>query len=126
MSKSPTQRMICLTLPLAPTVNHYYGQHGTRKYIKAAGKAFREKVAEIVAEAGHKTLEGRVSLFAAIFPANRIRQDLDNRSKSLQDALTHAGVWLDDEQIDQLTLVRREVVKGGMVKVVITEIESGT
>lgn len=113
--------MICLTLPLPPTINHYYGQHGTRRYIKPAGKAFREQVAEIVAAAGHKTLEGRINLFAAIFPANRIRQDLDNRSKALQDALTHAGVWLDDDQIDQLTLVRREVVKGGLVKVVITE-----
>lgn len=116
-------RMICLTLPLPPTVNHYYCRQGNRTFIGSKGLKFRKQVAEIVAEAGHKPLQGRLSLFAAIFPANRIKQDLDNRSKALQDALTHAGVWLDDEQIDQLTLVRREVVKGGMVKVVITEIE---
>lgn len=117
--------MISLTLPLPPTINHYYGVRGTRRYIKPAGVAFRQAVADIVADAGHKTLEGRIALFAAIHPADRRRQDLDNRSKSLQDALTHAGVWLDDEQIDELTLVRREVVRGGMVKVVITEIENG-
>jgi crossover junction endodeoxyribonuclease RusA len=115
--------MISLTLPLPPTINHYYGQrpHGGR-YIKPAGQAFRQAVAEIVAQAGYGKLQGRVALFAAIHPADRRKQDIDNRAKSLQDALTHAGVWLDDEQIDELHLVRREVVKGGLVKVVITEL----
>lgn len=114
--------MICLTLPLPPTVNHYYGVHGTRRYIKPAGRAFRQAVAELVAEAGHRTLEGRVSVFAAVYPANRIRQDIMNREKALSDALTHAGLWLDDSQVDEYHIVRREVVRGGMVKLVITEI----
>lgn len=116
--------MIALTLPLPPTINTYYGMrpHGGR-FVKPAGLAFRLEVAEIVAAAGHKTLEGRISLFAAIYPADRRKQDLDNRAKSLQDALTHAGVWLDDEQIDELHLVRREVIKGGMVKVVISQVD---
>lgn len=117
--------MIHLTLPLAPTINHYYGQRGARRYIKSAGQAYRQTVAEIVAEAGHQTLEGRISLFAAIYPANRIRQDLDNRSKALQDALTNAGVWLDDSQIDELHLVRRDVVKGGKIEVIILEKKNG-
>jgi crossover junction endodeoxyribonuclease RusA len=116
------REMICLTLPLPPTINHYYGQRRNGgRFIKPAGEVFRKAVSEIVADAGHKTLEGRISLFAAIYPANRIKQDLDNRSKALQDALTHAGVWLDDEQIDELHLIRKEVIKGGLVKVVITE-----
>jgi crossover junction endodeoxyribonuclease RusA len=115
--------MISLTLPLPPTINHYYGQRPRGgRYIKPAGLVFRQQVAEIVAMAGHRLLEGRVSLFAAIHPADRRRQDIDNRAKSLQDALTHAGVWLDDEQIDDLHLVRRSVIKGGRVLVVITEI----
>lgn len=114
--------MITLTLPLPPTINHAYGQRkGGGRFIKPAGLVFRKTVAEIVAQAGHKTLEGRVSLFAAIHPADRRKQDLDNRSKALQDALAHAGVFLDDEQIDELHLVRRDVIKGGLVRVVITE-----
>lgn len=116
--------MIMLTLPLPPTINHYYGQRPRGgRYIKPAGMAFRQAVAEIVADAGHKTLQGRVSLFAAIYPADKRRQDIDNRAKSLQDALTHAGVWLDDEQIDELHLVRKEVIKGGQVKVFIAELK---
>lgn len=115
--------MITLTLPLPPTINTYYGARGNRRYVKPAGRAFRAAVAEIVAAAGHPLIDGRISLFAAIYPATRQRQDIDNRAKSLQDALVHAGVFLDDEQIDELHLVRREVVKGGQVKVVIAPIQ---
>lgn len=115
--------MITFTLPMPPTINTAYGHTRGRTYIKHAGRAYRKTIAEIVAAAGHPKLTGRVSLFVAVHPATRAKQDLDNRSKTLQDALTHAGVWLDDEQIDDLHLVRREVVKGGMVRVVITELK---
>ena len=114
---------LALTLPMAPSINHYYGQSRTgRRYIKQAGIEFRKIVADIVAAIGAPSFTGRVSLFVAIYPADRRRQDIDNRVKSLQDALTHAGVWLDDEQIDDLHLVRKEICKGGKVQIVITEI----
>lgn len=117
--------MIAFTFPLPPTINHAYGvRRGGGRFIKSAGIAFRATVAEIVAAAGHPMLTGRLALFVAIHPATRARQDLDNRSKALQDALTHAGVWEDDNQVDDLHMVRREIVKGGLVKVVITELEA--
>jgi len=115
--------MIALTLPLPPSVNCYYGSRGNRRFIRKPGLVFRAKVAEIVSELCIPTLEGRVSLFVAIHPASKKVHDLDNRAKSLQDALTHAGVWLDDSQIDELHMVRREVIKGGLVRVVITEMD---
>lgn len=116
--------MITFTLPMPPTINTAYGRRRSgAMFVKQAGVDFRKNVAEIVAAAGHPKLTGRVSLFVAVHPATRAKQDLDNRSKTLQDALTHAGVWLDDEQIDDLHVVRREVVKGGMVRVVITELK---
>lgn len=117
--------MIQLTLPLAPTINHYYLQKGHRKFIGPKGHKFRQEVAEIVAAAGHPTIEGRVALFASVYPANKIRQDIDNRAKPLQDALTHAGVWLDDSQVDLLVMARQSVVKGGQMKIIIMEISNG-
>lgn len=118
--------MIHLTLPLAPTINHYYQQSGYRKYIGKAGLKFRQQVAEIVAQAGHATIEGRVWVFVSVSPANKIRQDIDNRAKPLQDALTHAGVWLDDSQVDLLLLYRRPVIKGGKMEVLILEVKDGS
>lgn len=117
--------MITLTLPLPPTINHYYGQRPRGgRYIKPAGVIFRLAVAEVVARAAHRPITGRVSLFVAIHPADRRKQDIDNRAKALQDALTNSGIWLDDEQIDELHLIRRPIIKGGQVVVVINEITS--
>ena len=116
--------MITFTFPLPPTINHYYGQRpGAGRYIKQAGKDFRLAVAEIVAEAGHALIDGRVRLLGVMHFATKRRQDLDNRIKPLQDALTHAGVWLDDEQIDDLHFIRGDVLKGGSVRVMIFPIE---
>lgn len=114
--------MINFEFPLPPTINHYYGRHGNRSYIKKAGKDYRLTVQDIVAAAGYPMLTGRLAVFIAVHPANRIRQDIDNRLKSLLDALTHSGVWEDDSQIDDLHVIRLSVMKGGKVSVVITEI----
>jgi len=46
--------------------------------------------------------------------------DIDNRAKALLDALEYAGLMTDDEQVDQLTLIRGEKIPGGLV---IVEIE---
>ena len=116
--------MITFTLPLGPTVNHYYARCGKRSYLPKEALAYRQEVAEIVADAGHPTMEGRLAMFATIHPRSKGRTDLDNRMKALADALTHAGVWLDDEQLDEVHLIRGEVIKGGRVVVVVTEMEA--
>lgn len=118
--------MIHLTLPIPPSINHYFARNGHRTYLPAKVKEYRQAVAEAVNETGVKTggclVAGRLAVFAAIYPATRRKQDIDNRAKGLLDALQHAGVFDDDEQIDSLHLVRGDIVKGGKVEVVITEI----
>lgn len=113
--------MITLTLPYPPTINHLYGQRGSRKFIKKAGIAFRTAVAEIVSEAQIKTITGRVAVFVAAYMPDRRRRDIMNLEKILSDSLTNAGVWDDDSQIDDFRIVRKEVERGGKVVVVITE-----
>ena len=79
---------------------------------------FRKKVAEIVAELGVKA-QGRLACFIALYPPSRARRDVSNYVKQTEDALMLAGLFDDDEQIDFSCVVRKEVVKGGMAKVVI-------
>ena len=48
-----------------------------------------------------------------VYPPDRRKRDIDGYLKALLDSLTHAGVWLDDEQVDSIYITRGEVVKGG-------------
>lgn len=43
---------------------------------------------------------------------DRRRRDLDNILKALFDALTHAGLWLDDSQIDFISISRGRTLAG--------------
>ncbi|EPM5114232.1 RusA family crossover junction endodeoxyribonuclease, partial [Shigella flexneri] len=45
------------------------------------------------------------------------RRDLDNILKAPLDALTHAGVLMDDEQFDEINIVRGQPVSGGRLGV---------
>lgn len=122
---SDVVQMIRLMLPMPPTINHYFGRNGSRTYLPAKVTKYRQEVADIVAAAGHATMEGRIAMYVAVHPATKARQDLDNRLKGLQDALTHAGVWLDDSQIDDIQIVRREVIRGGRAIVLVQELING-
>ena len=115
--------MLALTLPFPPTINHYYGVRGKTRFIKAAGVKFRKLVAEEVAMTGAETFENDVALFIRVFPPDRRKRDLDNLLKALQDALTHAGVWLDDSQITELHIEKGEIRKGGETRIVVKGIE---
>ena len=112
--------MIKLTLPFPPTVNHMWGFAGKRKYLKKEAHEFRRIVQEAAIEAQAK-ISGRIAIFVALYAPTKRKYDLDNRIKALLDALEHAGVFLNDEQIDFIWVVRREVVTGGLCKVVLIE-----
>ena len=51
-------------------------------------------------------LAGKVAILTCFAVRDRKRWDLDNRKKALWDALTHAGVWADDSQVDMSMTVR--------------------
>lgn len=75
-----------------------------------------------VPKLGNARLEMQVTLY----PKDRRKQDIDNRIKALWDALTDAGVFDDDEQIDVLMVQRGAIKKGGGCLVVIDKIEETT
>ena len=115
--------MIKLTLPFPLTVNHMWGQAGKRKYLKKSAHEFRQKVQDAVVEAKAKFIGERAAVFVALYPPTKRKYDADNRLKCLLDALQHTGVIYDDEIVDTIVVVKREVVAGGMCKVVIVSDE---
>ena len=112
--------MIKLVLPFPPTVNHMWGFAGKRKFLKKEAHEFHRIVQEAAIEANAK-ISGRLAIFIALYAPTKRKYDIDNRVKAIQDALEFAGVFLDDEQIDFLFVVRREPVKGGLCKVLLVE-----
>jgi crossover junction endodeoxyribonuclease RusA len=112
--------MLVLDLPLPPSVNHYWGQHGHRRYVSKAGVAFKAQVSDYVIEYRVPKLgTARLAMTVVLFPKDRRKQDIDNRIKALWDALADAGVFDNDEQIDTLFIERGEIKKGGGCRVYI-------
>ena len=116
--------MLVLNLPLTPSVNHYWGTHGHRRYVSKAGVQFKEQVSDYVAEYQVPKLgQARLEMQVTLYPKDRRKQDIDNRIKALWDALADAGVFDNDEQIDVLMVQRGEIKQGGGCLVYIQEIE---
>lgn len=105
------------SIPWPPSVNKYWllKPNGSR-YLSPAAKDFRDQVGWIVA--ANKDLQGAFMSGAVCVgivqhpPDGRIR-DIDNVLKAVLDALTHAGVWSDDQQVSYLSVRRGKRVEGG-------------
>lgn len=114
-----------LKLPWPPSINRYYGvTRAGKRFINKDGQEFRKVVVEAlrgIPEYGG-TLAGRLQVWVDAYPPDKRRRDLDNLGKALFDSLTHAGVYEDDALIDDLRIVRRDVVKGGHVIVYVAEL----
>ncbi|EFJ1904474.1 phage N-6-adenine-methyltransferase [Escherichia coli] len=54
--------------------------------------------------------------------SERLR-DLDNYNKALFDALTHAGVWVDDSQVKRMLVEWGPVIPEGKVEITISKYE---
>ena len=118
--------MLVLNLPLPPSINSYWGFSGHRRFINKAGIAFKEAVADYVAEYRVPSLgTARLEFHVTLYPKDKRRQDIDNRIKALWDALSDngAGVFCDDSQIDVLIVHRGEIKKGGGCLVMIDILE---
>jgi crossover junction endodeoxyribonuclease RusA len=91
--------------------------------ISKAGREFKLQVQDYVLDnAVPKMGQKRLQMQVTLYPRDKRKQDIDNRIKALWDALTDAGVFDDDEQIDVLIVQRGEIRKGGGCLVLIDEI----
>jgi len=100
-----------LFLPFPPTVNNYYRKaaHGGR-FISEKGRKFRDQVGDAISEQFNGVfLTDRLLVEIILFPPDNRVRDVDNYNKSLLDAISHSGLWEDDQLIDQLFVYRGEV-----------------
>lgn len=110
---------IDLLLPWPPSVNHYWGQVGNRRFIGKKGKEFRQHVLQSCLDMGVAPLEGRLAVHVSLNPPDRRKRDIDNILKALLDACEHAGCYASDSQIDELHIIRQTNIQGGSCSILV-------
>jgi len=112
-------------LPYPPTVNTYWRRRGEQYFISKKGQQYRKDVQQII-RSQHLDIftTSRLKIRVIADAPDRRRRDLDNILKGLLDSLVHAGFAEDDEQFDDIHIVRGEVISGGRVGIKITELEA--
>jgi len=115
---------VIITLPYPPSINHYWRRVGPRTLISREGRTFRKNVCALLGGGAPRKppAGGRIALAMDAFPPDRRRRDLDNIQKPVLDALEHAGVYVDDSQIDLLITRRCESTKDGRLDIRIDEL----
>lgn len=121
------RRPLVLELPLPPSVNVRLGRTTGQRH-KGAGKAsqFYRDVHWLWRQSGSAAFlrDDRLAAFVTLHGRRMGRlPDLDNPLKCLLDALTKAGVWPDDGQLDVLVVDRGPRTQAGACIVCIGVVE---
>lgn len=116
-----------ITLPYPPSVNRYWRAIGRgRVIISREGRDYRRKVGYVIIDMRDGELpeptKARLSVTIKAFMPDRRRRDLDNVLKATLDALQNGGVFEDDEQVDDLRIIREAVEPPGRLEIVMEEI----
>lgn len=121
-----------IDLPWPPSLNNCWrhvvipsrgGKGRSCTLLSKDGRLYREAVVKQCN--GGESMAGRLKVTLELYPPTRRSCDVDNYAKSVLDALTHAGVYSDDSQVDDLRIIRRNVLRGGKCAVTIEQMEVG-
>jgi crossover junction endodeoxyribonuclease RusA len=113
-----------MELPLPPSVNTYWRNFRGRTILSKGGRDYKLVVQDYVTTNQLPSFgDARLAAMVKIFPRDKRAIDLDNRLKSLFDALQDAGVFNDDSQFDSIHITRGVIKHGGKCTIVISTIE---
>lgn len=117
-------RTITLTLPWPPSVNKIWRAVAGRIVLSAAARQYAIRAANALPTGHVAPLRGRLKVRMELFPPAGVNSkwDIGNREKCVCDVLTKQRVWLDDSQIDDLHIIRKDAVKDGQLIMTIVEI----
>ena len=112
-------------LPFPPTVNKMYATVGKMRVLSKRGREYQAEVTAAMQEQKLTDifLTGRLAVSIVMNPPCNRRRDIENFLKAPNDALTNCGLWKDDEQIDDLRIVRGIKSKPGFLSVIVRVIE---
>lgn len=109
-----------LVIPYPTTTGNHVWKHTTKgkHYITAKGRDyFADVKMAVMQQGGHIACDQPIVVQCLLYPPDKRRRDMDNAWKVIGDALTKAGVWVDDALIRRLLIEWMDPVKGGKVVV---------
>ena len=109
-------------LPYPPSLNGYWRNFRGRHIISKRGREYVKLVAEKMLEIKlhSEMISANVNFEMTINPPTLRKYDVDNFTKGVFDALTKCNFWIDDDQVQKLTVKKGEKVKGGNVEIIVT------
>jgi len=109
-------------MPWPPSVGSCWRAVRNRFILSKRGREYRIEAIECLKELGlqGELIDSKVSVTLVLNPPTLRKYDVDNFNKALFDAMSHAEFWVDDEQVQKLTVTKGEKVKGGRVDVTVT------
>jgi len=121
-----TGRALEFHLPYPPSANRMWRMvrvgRGMRMLLSREGRTYRARACAVLAGRVTHALAGRLRVVLTLHPPDRRKRDADNTMKAVGDALQDAGVIVDDAQIVDLRILKREPKPGGFVVVRVEEI----
>jgi crossover junction endodeoxyribonuclease RusA len=107
------------TLPWPPSVNRYYRAVNGRNILSAEGRRYKAVATWTIStqKEHYNAVEfpaQRVRVTFRVTPPDRRKRDLSNLLKAIEDAMTEAGVWGDDSQIDDERIMRLPPASDGI------------
>lgn len=118
-------RSVRLSLPWPPTVNNYWKHNRNGKtYLSKEARQYKQCVGLHVYQVKPHCCPYTtpVAVEIAAYPPDNRARDLDNLLKVLLDALEDTGIVANDWLVSDLRIVRKNVIVGGRVDVVVEPI----
>ena len=114
------------TLPYPPSVNGYWRTFRNRQIISKRGRKYRiDAVNEIKAlNLDDINIDSELVFKMTINPPTLRSYDVDNFTKGVFDALSHAKFWVDDSQVKKLVIIKGVKTKFGNVEIEVNNVKS--
>jgi len=116
---------VIILLPFPPSVNNYWKNVSYKKRgILIKGKALTPKARQFRIEGlitirkqypVHEVINSPVKMLIHLHPPSLRKYDVDNFNKGILDVLTHANIWVDDDLVHDLRVMKCIKRKGGSV-----------
>lgn len=115
--------MVTYRLPWPPSVNRIWRAVAGRIVLSDAARRYAILAGNALPAGLVEPLRGRLAVQLTMCPPARVRDwDIANREKILCDTLTKQRVWIDDEQIDAMLILRGNPDGDGYVDILIQEL----